>query len=657
MGRTKNLTSSISLFSTRFSLKAALVFWVGAMIGIVSIQFAPIQVGVQMRTKEQGYLQYFVDTGAGFNEMQSDRVRLSESPDFLHYRASIRANGLRAIRIDPLETQGQFELLGLQIDYLFWHRQWYGQGELNYLVPKHEIDVKSTGGAVFFGQATGNDPSLVITDVAYFRHLQLAATFFCAMFGGAAALLLLVVIQRFGGFKTVLAYRHTPLTIIVITAALLRIIYWEQSGLPSEPSQLFNFWVDEGTYFSVAQYIMTHGLTDYFLSEQSVMVAPTNPVYIALMYSIFNSIEAIRSVNLFISVLTIVLVYKLSKTIFNKPIGLLAAGICAVNDLLIQYSPTLMTEPLFLFLFIAAIYYLVLTIEAPGETLYQAHALASTVFLTLAILTRSIVLLLPFFLLAMIGALEAWRSWRMGRPSFPLLKRAALPLLLPMLMVGIVATKNYVFFDRFMVATGSGSALWLGSRADTEGDDPLIRKREYGVLSITGKLDPLSLPGDLLLMAAAKKNILENPADYTWWGVKKIGRLTIGNNLTWFDSRKNIIDWYHSTNSRIVATAKLIFQIILSSTIAVYGVIGLLIARQLGASRLIVASTIIYLVLFSIPFLALQRYGLPLQTLLAIPASAVIYGAWFDVERMRRAAVFGLPFIFAIVLYILFMGN
>lgn len=657
MGRTKNLISSGFLYSTRPFLKGVLVFCVGAIIGIMGIQFVPIQLDVQMRTKEQGYLQYFVDTGAGFNEMQSKRIRLSESADFLDYRASIRANGLRAIRIDPLEAQGQFELLGLQIEYLFWHRQWYGKGELNHLVLTHEIDIKSTGGAAFFGQAMGNDPGLVITDVAYFSHVQRAATMFCALFGGAAALLLLVVIHRFGGLKTVLAYRHTSLAIIVIAAILLRIIYWEQSGFPSEPSQLFDFWVDEGTYFSVAQYIMTHGLTDYFLSEQSLRVAPANPIYIALMYSIFNSIEAIRSVNLLISVLTIVLIYKLSKTMFNKPIGLLAAGICALNALHIHYSPTLMTEPLFLFLFIAAIYYLVLTIGAPEGSFYHAHALASAVFLALAILTRSIALLLPFFILAMIGTLETWLSWRMGKPSFPLLKRAALPLLLPMLIVGIVAIKNYVFFDRFMIATGSGSALWLGSRVDTEGDDPLIRKREYGVLSITGELDPLSLQGDLLLMAAAKKNILENPAEYTWWGVLKIGRLAVGNNLTWFGSHKNVIDWNRSTNSKILATAKLIFQIILSSTIAVYGVIGLLIARPVGASRLLVASTIVYLVLFSIPFLALQRYGLPLQTLLVIPASAVIYGAWFDAEKMRRAALLGLPIILAIVLQILFWND
>ena len=646
-----------SFLAARHSLKPILVFSVGAIIGLVGIQFVPIQLDVQMRTKEKGILQYYVDTGSGFNEIQSKRIQLTESPDFSHYAAFIPANGLRAIRIDPLETQGQLELLGLSIDYLVWHRQWHGQSELKSLVPNHEIEVDFISeGSLLFGQATGNDPSFVITDVGFFKNWQLMATIFSSVFGGVIALLLLVVIRHFGGIKTVLTNERAPLFIILIIAALLRIIYWRGSGFPSESSQLTNFWTDEGTYFKVAQYIMGHGLADYFMSEISTTVMPINPIYIGFFYSIFNSINAIRFINLLVSIYTIVLVYKLSKKLFNKPIGLLAAGICAIDIQLILYSPTLMTEPLFLFLFITAIYYLVLTIDAPKESHNQMYAIASTFFFTLAMLTRSIILLLPFFLLVMIGALEAWRSWRLGKRAFPLLSRAALPLLLPILIIGIVATKNQILFDRFMVATGSGSALWLGSRADTEGDDPAIRKRDYGVLSITGKYDPLSLQGDSLLIAAGKKNIYENPLDYAWWSVKKIGRLVIGNNLSWFGSRKNIIDWYRSTNSTVIDTANLIFQVILSSTLAVYGILGFLSDRQFGTSKLIVATSIVYFVLFSIPFLALHRYGLPLQLLLIMPASAIIYGAWLNVKRMRKCALLGLPFIFAIVLNILFMG-
>ncbi|MCX5871529.1 MAG: glycosyltransferase family 39 protein [Deltaproteobacteria bacterium] len=643
----------------RFSVKSAIAFLIGAIVGVVAIQFVPVHVDVQMRTKQKGFLQYYFDTGAGFNEAQSKRIPLSVSPEFSHYAISIRAaNGFCAFRIDPLETRGQFEIIGFQIDYLFWHRQWHGHGELKYLVPVHEIEVISTEGEMLSGQATGNDPRLVITDVEYLKHWQLIATIFCTMLGGTTAFLFLVVMRHFGGFKTVLASEHTPLFIIVTIAALLRIIYWWQSGLPSEPNLLQTMWPDEGTYFSMAQYIMTHGLREYFLAEQSVMTVPGNPIYIALIYTVIHSVNVIRAVNLLLSILNIVFIYKLGKRKFSKPVGLLAAGICAVHGQLIQYSATLLTEPLFLYLFIAGIYYLVLTLETvnlPRHRFYR-YVIASAFFLTIATLTRSIAMLLPVFLLASIGFREAYSSWQVGKPAYPWLKRSALPLLIPVLIVGIVATKNYAFFDRFMVATGSGAALWLGSRADTEGDEPPYRGRTYDTQVITHGASHLSIQGDMLLMEAAKKNIRENPLGYAWWSVKKVGRLVVGSNLAWFYPHKNITDWYCASGRNAVSAANMVFQIILASTIAVYGIIGLVAARGQESFSLITTASVCYLIIFSVPFLVTQRYGLPLVMLLVIPASAIMYGAWQAVGRMRRVALFGVPFALAIVLQILFLG-
>jgi 4-amino-4-deoxy-L-arabinose transferase-like glycosyltransferase len=610
-----------------------------------------------MRTKEKGFLQYYFDTGRGFNEAQSKRIPLIASPEFSHYAMSIpTAKGFCALRIDPLETRGQFEIIGFQISYLFWSRQFHAQ-ELRSLIPVREIEVRSIEGGVF-GQSTGKDPSLVIRDVKYLKHWRLNATIFCAMLGGAAAFLFSAVIGHFGGFKTLLNKEHTPLFIIVTIAALLRMIYWGQSGLPFEPNLLRTMWPDEGTYFSVTQYIMTHGLLEYFLAEPSVMVVPGNPIYLALMYSLFNSVNVIRAFNLFLSILSIVLIYKMGKRNFSKPVGLLAAGICAVHGQLIQYSVTLLTEPLFLFLFIAGIYSLQRTLETdpPPYSRFFKYAIASAFFLTAATLVRSILLLLPVFLLVVIGMLEVCRSWRAGKPTFPILKRAALPLLVPILVVNIVAIKNYVVFDHFMVATGSGASLWLGSRADTEGDEPPYRKKTYATEVITHGASHLSIQGDKLLAAAAKNNIRETPLGYVWWNIKKIGRLLVGNNFAWFFPCGNIIDWDRFFAFGVLNVASMVFSIILASSIAVYGIIGLVAARGQESFSLITTASVCYLIIFSVPFLVTQRYGLPLVMLLVIPASAIMYGAWQAVGRMRRVALFGVPFALAIVLQILFLG-
>jgi 4-amino-4-deoxy-L-arabinose transferase-like glycosyltransferase len=651
-------TLANSIFYHKKFMKDAIAFLIGVILGMVAAQFAPVHVDVQMQTVEKGFLQYFFDNGAGFNEALSKRIELSESPEFFHYTASIPSHGLRGIRVDPIETPGQFEIIGFQINYLFWNRQWHGLSELNYLVPSHEIKLESAGRSVMFGQAVGNDPFLIVKDLEYLRNWQLTATILFAILGGVTAFLLLMAIRSFRELQAVFPSRNVTLIIIVIIAAFLRIEYWNHSGLPSDPSRLSLMWPDEGTYFSFAEYIMTHGMRDYFFSEQSVMAAPVTPVYIAVMYIFLNSVNAIRAINLLISLLSIVFVYKLGKRIYNKPVGLLAAAICAVHGQLITYSVTLLTEPLFLFFFVAGIYYLILALGTTKLERYRyySYALASVVFIALAIMTRSIALLLPVFLLVTIVTQEAFCSWRLGNPSFILLKRAALPLLLPLFIIGIVATKNYVFFDRFTVSTGSGAALWLGSRADTEGDEPPYRKRTYDAQLITHGASHLSIRGDTLLMEAAKENIRENTFDYFWWNVKKIGRLMVGNNFAWFYPYKNIEDWYGASGKNAVATANMVFQITLASMIAVYGMIGLVMARGQEPLGKIISSSACYLIIFSVPFLAIQRYGLPLVMLLVIPASSVMYGAWRADSGQLRVVMFGVPFVLAIVVQILFWG-
>lgn len=642
-------------------LKYVLAFCIGAVMCALCIQFAPVNIDIQMRTMEKGSLQYFFDTGGGFNEAQSRSIPLSGSPVFSRYSGPMPASGLRAIRVDPISAPGMFEIRGIKIDYLFWQRQWTGQEELTYLIQVNDVEVKPTaGGRVLAAQALGNDPNFSISAVEDIREWQLIATMFSTLIGGVVGLLIFGVTRHLGGGAGVLAYQHAPLAIVVLVAALVRIIYWWNSGLPSEPSQMGRLYPDEGTYFSIAQYIMTHGLMDYFFAEQSVMVAPGNPAYIALVYTVTNSVSAVRTVNFTLSVLTVALIYKLGESSFNRPVGLLAAGICAIHWQLIEYSATLLTEPLFLFVFIAGMHFLVRAIEMQSvpRLRYQIYAFAAAVFVTIAILTRSIALLLPVVLLVVIGLLDAYRGKREeGWLSFPLLKRAALPLILPIFVVGIVATKNFVIFDRFMVATGSGASLWLGSRADTEGDEPPYRGLAYDTLLITQGASHLSIKGDMLLMEAAKKNILANPLDYLWWNVKKIGRLLVGSNLVWFYPHINIEEWYRGTGRDALATVNLIFQIVLATGVAVFGLIGLVMARGRGLFVLISFASVGYLIIFSIPFLVNQRYGLPLAMLLVIPASAVIYRAWNGVGNYRKAVLIGVIMTAGIVLQVIRGGD
>jgi hypothetical protein len=633
--------------------RAVIAFVFGAIIGLCIVSFLPLELNLQMRTDRAGSVQFYVDTGVGFSEAQSKRLALSESPTFLRYVTRIRAQGVHAVRIDPLDKKGSIEIIGFSVKYLFWSKNWQGLGELK--------DASVSGASVLMDgnegilsiKATGDDPSLVFSSLDTIRNWQLAMFISGPLTIGLAFAMISLLVSRerlWGLFFN----KNFQFSIVLAAAFFLRMHYWAGSLLSSFPGELHNYLEDEETYFQVAQYILNHGLNAYFNSENSIIVTPINPLYLALTYKIFGSIDVIRFLNVLFSVVAVALVFKTADILFDRWVAITSAIICAFYAPLIEYSPTLMTEPLFLPLFLAAIYFMVNLVESKDLGASSRDSILAGIFITLAMLTRSILLVFPLYLLLFFMMLDFNRIYRSGAFQFFWLKKFCLVIFLPIFLVGIVIAKNYLVFDRIILATGSGSSLWLGSRADTEGDDPLTRRKVYGVKEIVGEENPLSVEGDAKLQEAGKANIVDHPAIYSWWAIKKVGRLLVGNNLVWFESYDNLNNWLIGNDNNGIRAVIIVIQVIASALIAVYGVIGFLIFRKLLGNSVILGGIVFYFIVFSVPFLVIQRYGLPVRMVLVIPAAAVLTGAVRGLPKCRLAMVFGLPFIFIILLNILF---
>lgn len=129
----------------------------------------------------------------------------------------------------------------------------------------------------------------------------------------------------------------------------------------------------------------------------------------------------------------------------------------------------------------------------------------------------------------------------------------------------------------------------------------------------------------------------------------------MGSNLAWFYPYKNVTDWYYQSRRNAIGVAEMVCSIIFATSIAVYGMIGL-VARWQQPFSLITFTSISYLILFSIPFLVNQRYGLPVIMLLVIPFSAFLYDAWRNPGNQRTLGLLSIPLVLAIVFYILFLG-
>jgi hypothetical protein len=247
--------------------------------------------------------------------------------------------------------------------------------------------------------------------------------------------------------------------------------------------------------------------------------------------------------------------------------------------------------------------------------------------LAAASLTRTILLLLPLVLLLPL----AWLAWRNKGTQYlqdfkvANVKMMMVSLLIPISLIGAVAIKNHFYFGKFAIATGSGAALWLGSRHDTEGDEPPYRGLQYDTTSITTTaFSHLSPEGDSRLVSAAKENIRKDPLHYLWICLKKPERLLIGNNHAWFFPQSNVKDWYTSSSGEILPLTKIVASIAMASFIAIFGALGAVYNRR---APLVVLTLIIpagYFLVMSVPFLAIQRYGLPVFPLLALLAFAAL---------------------------------
>jgi 4-amino-4-deoxy-L-arabinose transferase-like glycosyltransferase len=141
-----------------------------------------------------------------------------------------------------------------------------------------------------------------------------------------------------------------------------------------------------------------HQLALSLLSQKSfegfdAFRTPGYPVFIALIYGISSdSLWCVLFIQILLSLISVVLVYKIAATIFSRKIALLSAFLFAIDISQAYYTVTLLTDTLFVFLFLVSVYYLCKSIK---ENSLLSICL-SALFLGIATLVRPISFLFPF---------------------------------------------------------------------------------------------------------------------------------------------------------------------------------------------------------------------------------------------------------------------
>jgi len=579
------------------------------LLYLQKIGFYSAEIDLSLITSQPEPIQIFCDQGKGFTEVLSKRfTTVKDAQNGAKIRIPLAGN-CRRIRLDLGGQSSAVTLLsatlktnqGLQQDILPNIKS----GQLH---ETHSLINENLEGINFISE--GEDPFVILAG-------NFAAPTHSESIGvNAKSVLLFLIIVGLFTFTDYIARKDIALSTVVLTGLLLRVIFYFNSDIPIEVGQLSTHWHDEETYYAYAGKLLGNGALNYFHSPSSVEVAPGYLFYLSSMLSIFDGhIVIVRLFSLlFFSSVIIVLTFSVARHLFSRKIGIPAALLVAIYPSLIEFAPALLTEYLFLASLMAFIFIALKITDLKKIDRPKSHLLALITIGFLSGVEASITRLvfLPTMLL--------WLGYSAFLYKNPYTRKTSIVLAMLVLCVSIGLTpflKNgHNHSGHYMIATGSGTVLWLGSRSDTDGDDPPYRKKDYGTESITHGASHLSLEGDRLLKVAALNNIAANPVNYMLMNIKKIGRLTIGNSYSWFAPFSTYSEWAKD-HTRYDQFEKL-FSLFLATTVAIFGAAYLIVFQKESHQASVVYLIAVALTATYLPFMVNPRYGLPIFVLSSI---------------------------------------
>lgn len=202
------------------------------------------------------------------------------------------------------------------------------------------------------------------------------------------------------------------LLLILLVGGGLRLVLW--TSFAEQPLYID----DERDYNRLACNLVRYGEFAFEAGQPTSLRPPLYPMVVAGIYRLFGveNYQAVRLFQAILSLINVMLLYRLGSAILSRKGGLWLAGLYAFYPSLLGYNNLLLTEVLFTFLLCA---FCDLMIRSLQHDSLPCLVLAA-VLLGLAALTRSVVWLFPpvlavFLLLALHGS---WRRRALASLTF-----------------------------------------------------------------------------------------------------------------------------------------------------------------------------------------------------------------------------------------------
>lgn len=331
-----------------------------------------------------------------------------------------------------------------------------------------------------------------------------------------------------------------PWTSIVLWALILggltlRVIYFYTT--PAET------WGDTPRYDQIASYWAAGWPVWEPASPLDLRGGFTYPFFLMVVFKIFgHSAKIAAAFQHAIGLMLVPLTYSLGRISFSRPVGLIAAGLVALDPALIRYENRLMTEILFAFLMMLSTWLLLMASQRDALRRSLPHLALSGICLGLAILARPSFQAYVAIVPAILAVAVLSRSHDLHRGSFvkdKVLRFAAMCAVFLLATAAVLlpwVARNYYAYHYAGLSAISGQ-LYKKTVPFTspEGNHPVFRRwiqhditangncnsvcGQAGLLAGTWKSGYDWLESNRILGEIAKEDIRRHPVQYletTW---------------------------------------------------------------------------------------------------------------------------------------------
>lgn len=419
---------------------------------------------------------------------------------------------------------------------------------------------------------------------------------------------------------TMLGSSRRRVLFIVLLALLLRVGYILYS-----PADLWAY--DERIYDLIARNMQNGYGFCYAPGYRLAWRPPLYPIYLFFVYSLLDhSYLIVRLLQSVFGTATVLITYKLGSRIFNERVGLLAAIITALYPSLILYTRFLLTETLFILLFVAA----TLSLHKISDLPLFGSSIAG-LFLGLAALCKPATLLI-------VPILSIWLLSMMPRIKDALINFTFLCLAILSIIIPWTIRNYVVFHEVVLISTNGGLNLFTGNNPGATGHWERAEEN-LAFYAPQSELEGVSeVQSDKIMRKAALTFIRQNPTRFLVLAMQKF-------RFFWTDNEELV-----TTPLEAASTFAGWILLLLAS------VMGIALSMGEWHKSLLLYLLIIGYMSVHLVFFALARFRLPLVPLLSIYAGYGIVSApsiWSQMKsrKLGRAEALSLATAGAVVIY------